>query len=125
MPDGPASGANTNSCEPSAVAAKQNRLRGRLLTLIAGLELCEEGSEAFLEGLEADASYPNALSTGLRSGEDLNTVDGNLQRVGQQTTAGSVGLVIYRWGSNRYFENSFSNAKDCIPSGPRLDEDAK
>lgn len=78
-----------------------------------------------LEGGEVGVANPDAFAAGLRSSDDLDTADGNLQGVGQQAAAGGIGLTFYGRGTDGHFEKAVVDSEDCIAWGPRLDENGE
>jgi hypothetical protein len=78
-----------------------------------------------LKDTEVRISNTDALAARVRSGNDLHAADRNLQRVGQQTAAGDVGLAFYGWGTHRYLQEAVADSDDLIPPGPGLDENGK
>ena len=85
----------------------------------------EERGEASLQGGKVGVSNPDALAAGLRSSNDLNTADGNLQGVGQQAAAGGIGLTLDGRGADGHFEKAAVDSEDCIAWGPRLDDNGE
>jgi hypothetical protein len=77
------------------------------------------------EGGGVGVSNPDAFAAGLRSSNDLYTAEGDLQRVGQQAAAGGIGLPFYGRGTDGHFEGPVVDSEDCVPWGPRLDENGK